>query len=107
MSHKKDLWSSLFFLILSLLLFFWVTPNYVDSPKFGIMSARYFPNLGTILLFFSSLSLFISALLKIKKDKTSSDDFPKKEASKRKTFDLKTLRPFRRNIDNSRANLLL
>ncbi len=38
--------------------------------------------------------MFISALLKIKKDKTSSDDFPKKEASKRKTFDLKTLRPF-------------
>ncbi len=90
MSHKKDLWSSLFFLILSLLLFFWVTPNYVDSPKFGIMSARYFPNLGTILLFFSSLSLFISALLKIKKDKTSSDDFPKK---KRPSVKRSTLRP--------------
>lgn len=94
MSDKKDLWSSLFFLVFSLLLFFGVTPNHVDSPKFGVMSARFFPNLGTIILFVFSSALFISALLKIRKNKAPSDGAPQKETFRGKLLDPRSLRPY-------------
>lgn len=86
MKDLNDLISSGFFLLLSVGLFFFITPNFVEVYNNMGLRASFFPNIATIILFIFSLILLLNSGLRVVKAKRVSKDFS--------NFNLKQIRPF-------------
>lgn len=62
-----DLISGLVLLGFSVILYFYLIPNYVDSSDTGAMSPRFFPRLGAILIGLGALALMAVSLMSIRR----------------------------------------
>lgn len=65
-SKLKDFWTGLFLFCFSLVLYFYLTPNFVTEGSSIGLSTRFFPSLAAIVLGSLSLLLMLYSLLHLK-----------------------------------------
>ncbi|WP_321368383.1 tripartite tricarboxylate transporter TctB family protein [uncultured Desulfuromusa sp.] len=61
MNTRSEFISGVFFFIFSLILLFFITPLFVESPNCSGMKASFFPNLASSILMVSSLVLILKS----------------------------------------------